>query len=154
MTRPLGISLWFPQARICVEYIMTDKSTGRSILNNGQASFKSLLLRGALGWTRYFSGITVITPPLVLQMGTPFQRKVWDALREIPSGTTLSYSALAAKVNRPGAVRAIGGAVGRNPISILIPCHRVVGIGGKITGYAGGIAKKQWLLNHEKRALC
>ena len=81
--------------------------------------------------------------------GTAFQRKVWAALREIPAGATKSYSDLAAAVGRPNAVRAVGMINGRNPISIVVPCHRVIGKDGSLTGYGGGLDRKRWLLQHE-----
>jgi methylated-DNA-[protein]-cysteine S-methyltransferase len=81
--------------------------------------------------------------------GTHFQRRVWDALREIPLGTTTNYGALAAHLGMPSASRAVGAANGKNPISLILPCHRVVGAGGALTGYAGGLELKQWLLEHE-----
>jgi O-6-methylguanine DNA methyltransferase len=81
--------------------------------------------------------------------GTPFQRKVWAALSDIPSGTTLSYGALAARLGMPKAVRAVGFANGANPISVVVPCHRVVGANGSLTGYGGGLHRKRWLLTHE-----
>jgi methylated-DNA-[protein]-cysteine S-methyltransferase len=83
--------------------------------------------------------------------GTPFQQAVWRALREIPPGVTWSYAALARHVGREGAARAVGSANARNPISIIVPCHRVVGTDGKLTGYGGGLPTKQWLLAHEQR---
>lgn len=82
--------------------------------------------------------------------GTPFQRRVWDALIEIPFGETTTYGALAAKLGKPTAMRAVGAAVGRNPISIVIPCHRVLGADGTLTGFAGGLACKEFLLAHEQ----
>lgn len=85
--------------------------------------------------------------------GTPFQLTVWDALRGIPFGTTVSYGELATKVGRPGAARAIGHSVARNPIGIVVPCHRVVGAKGLLTGFAAGVDKKRWLLNHERGLL-
>jgi methylated-DNA-[protein]-cysteine S-methyltransferase len=81
--------------------------------------------------------------------GTPFQQEVWAALREIRPGTTVSYSELAAAIDRPAAVRAVGAANARNPIAIVIPCHRVVGADGRLTGYGGGLDRKRWLLRHE-----
>lgn len=81
--------------------------------------------------------------------GTPFQQRVWRLLQQIPHGQTRSYGQLAASMGAPSASRAVGMANGRNPISIIIPCHRVIGAGGKLTGYAGGLATKQWLLKHE-----
>ncbi|MBM7113629.1 methylated-DNA--[protein]-cysteine S-methyltransferase [Archangium primigenium] len=83
--------------------------------------------------------------------GTPFQHAVWAALREIPWGHTWSYAQLARHLGRDGAARAVGSANARNPLSILVPCHRVVGASGSLTGYAGGLAAKQWLLAHERR---
>ena len=82
--------------------------------------------------------------------GTAFQRRVWTALREIAPGETVSYSALAARLGMPGASRAVGLANGRNPIAIAVPCHRVIGADGSLTGYAGGIERKRWLLGHER----
>lgn len=83
--------------------------------------------------------------------GTPFQQRVWSLLREIPYGRTTTYGALARRLGDPKAVRAVGLANGRNPISILIPCHRVVGADGSLTGYGGGVERKRWLLGHEER---
>ena len=94
----------------------------------------------------YFAGeLTTFDLPLAAR-GTPFQQRVWAALREIPYGTTASYGQLAAELGAPGASRAVGAANGRNPISIVVPCHRVVGSAGAITGYAGGIERKRFLL--------
>jgi methylated-DNA-[protein]-cysteine S-methyltransferase len=81
--------------------------------------------------------------------GTPFQRKVWTALSKIPVGTTTSYGALAAQLGMPQAVRAVGHANGSNPISVVVPCHRVIGANGSLTGYGGRLERKQWLLQHE-----
>jgi methylated-DNA-[protein]-cysteine S-methyltransferase len=81
--------------------------------------------------------------------GTPFQRKVWTALAAIPVGMTLSYGALAAKLDMPKAVRAVGHANGSNPISVVVPCHRLIGADGSLVKYGGGLARKRWLLRHE-----
>lgn len=81
--------------------------------------------------------------------GTDFQRAVWRALGGIPAGTTLTYAALAVRLGRPAAVRAVGAANGQNPIAIVIPCHRLIGADGALTGYAGGLPRKRWLLRHE-----
>lgn len=86
---------------------------------------------------------------LDLEQGTPFQRSVWRALLAIPAGATTSYGTLATGLGRPQAVRALGAAVGRNPLSIIVPCHRVVGSNGSLTGYAGGLDRKQALLELE-----
>lgn len=99
----------------------------------------------------YFGGQrTEFDLPLNL-VGTPFQRTVWAALREIPYGETWSYGELAKRIGRPGAARAVGLANGRNPIGILVPCHRVVGASGDLTGYGGGLERKQHLLDFERR---
>ena len=84
--------------------------------------------------------------------GTPFQRSVWKALTAIPPGETRSYGALAAKLGRPRSVRAVGAANGANPISVVVPCHRVIGADGLLTGYGGGLERKRWLLAHEGAA--
>jgi methylated-DNA-[protein]-cysteine S-methyltransferase len=81
--------------------------------------------------------------------GTPFQRKVWTALPGIPAGTTMSYGALAAKLGAPKAMRAVGHANGSNPISVVVPCHRLVGANGSLIKYGGGLERKRWLLKHE-----
>ena len=81
--------------------------------------------------------------------GTPFQREVWDALGRIPFGHTRTYGELADELGRPGAARAVGAATGLNPISVVIPCHRLVGADGSLTGFAGGLDTKRWLLDHE-----
>lgn len=97
----------------------------------------------------YFAGeLTDFDLPLQLR-GTPFQRRVWDALQEIPFGETISYGELARRVGNPKASRAVGLANGRNPIAIVVPCHRVIGADGSLTGYGGGIERKVWLLEHE-----
>jgi methylated-DNA-[protein]-cysteine S-methyltransferase len=82
--------------------------------------------------------------------GTPFQRRGWAALREIPYGETMSYGQLADRIGRPTAARAVGLANGRNPVGIIVPCHRVIGADGKLTGYGGGVARKQHLLTFER----
>ena len=85
--------------------------------------------------------------------GTPFQKKVWQALLQIPYGHTWSYGQLAAHIGQPKASRAVGLANGRNPLSIIVPCHRVIGANGQLTGYGGGIERKRWLLVHEAETL-
>jgi methylated-DNA-[protein]-cysteine S-methyltransferase len=87
--------------------------------------------------------------PLATTRGTPFQRDVWRALRAIPYGATTSYGEIAQEIERPKAVRAVGAAVGMNPWGIVVPCHRVVGKAGALTGFAGGLPRKRWLLEHE-----
>jgi methylated-DNA-[protein]-cysteine S-methyltransferase len=98
----------------------------------------------------YFAGRrATFDLPLDLQGGTPFQQSVWQALLRIPSGGTTSYGSLSERIGRARAVRAVGAAVGRNPLSVVVPCHRVVGIDGALTGYAGGLQRKTALLQLE-----
>ncbi len=98
----------------------------------------------------YFDGdLAVIDTLPTATAGTPFQREVWKALRDIPCGQILSYGQLAAQLGRSGAARAVGAANGSNPVSIVVPCHRVIGSSGALTGYAGGVTRKEWLLRHE-----
>ena len=111
---------------------------------NGQRITQHLLAADRQAATRQAFDL-----PLDLSGGTPFQQAVWRALLAIPSGATTSYGALARALGSPTAVRAVGAAVGRNPISIVVPCHRVLGAGGALTGYAGGLARKQALLRLE-----
>jgi methylated-DNA-[protein]-cysteine S-methyltransferase len=98
----------------------------------------------------YFEGdLDAITRLPTATNGTDFQRAVWDALRRIPVGHTISYGALALQIGRPTATRAVGLANGANPIAIVIPCHRVIGANASLTGYGGGLDRKRWLLAHE-----
>ncbi|GIK99361.1 MAG: methylated-DNA--protein-cysteine methyltransferase [Alphaproteobacteria bacterium] len=102
----------------------------------------------------YFRGdLAAIDELDIADCGTPFQRAVWQALRRIPCGGTVSYAALAQRIGRPAAVRAVGHANGANPVSIVVPCHRVIGSDGSLTGYGGGIERKRWLLAHERARL-
>lgn len=101
-------------------------------------------------FTRYFEGdVHAIDDLECATNGTPFQQEVWNALLAIPAGQTLSYGALAVRIGKPSAVRAVGLANGANPISVVVPCHRVIGTDGSLTGYGGGLERKRWLLAHE-----
>ncbi len=98
----------------------------------------------------YFEGDVRAIDDLPVDLrGTPFQNAVWSALREIPCGETTSYGELARRIGRPNAVRAVGLANGANPVGIVVPCHRVIGASGALTGYGGGLPRKRWLLAHE-----
>ena len=101
----------------------------------------------------YFAGTRLAFELAVAPVGTAFQRSVWRALATIAYGTTASYAAIAATIGQPKASRAVGAANGRNPISIVVPCHRVIGANGSLTGYAGGVARKEYLLQLEQRNL-
>ncbi len=100
--------------------------------------------------TAYFAGdMAALDAVPVAGIGSTFQRRVWAALRQIPAGETRSYGQLAAAIGQPSASRAVGLANGANPIGIVVPCHRVIGTSGALTGYAGGVERKAWLLRHE-----
>ena len=106
--------------------------------------------RAAEALAAYFAGdLAAIESIETMTAGTEFQRKVWAALRTIPQGETLSYGQLAARIGKPRAVRAVGLANGQNPVAIVVPCHRVIGANGSLTGYGGGVERKGWLLAHE-----
>lgn len=118
---------------------------GTVTLTDGDAP---VTVRSAL--SAYFAGHTdVLDGVSVATAGTDFQRSVWAALRRIPAGQTRSYGELATMLGKPGASRAVGLANGSNPIAIVVPCHRVIGANGTLTGYAGGVDRKRWLLAHE-----
>ena len=98
----------------------------------------------------YFAGERVTFSLPLAAVGTPFQQQVWRELVNIRYGTTISYTELARRVGRPRSIRAVGGANGRNPVCIIVPCHRVIGAGGALTGYSAGIEAKRWLLDFER----
>ena len=127
-----------------------------SLLRRGYPGRETRLERGAepskarRAVEAYFDGERHAFDGLELETGgTPFQRELWTSLRSIPWGTTTSYGALAVKLGRPRAMRAVGAANGANPIAIIQPCHRVIGADGSLTGFGGGIERKRWLLAHE-----
>ncbi|MDN4476904.1 methylated-DNA--[protein]-cysteine S-methyltransferase [Demequina sp. SYSU T00192] len=106
--------------------------------------------RAERAFAAYFAGEAADVPVDAVAPGTPFQREVWEALRDIPAGRTWTYTQVAARIGRPTATRAVAAAIGRNPLTVAVPCHRVVGADGALTGYAGGIERKRWLLAHER----
>jgi methylated-DNA-[protein]-cysteine S-methyltransferase len=117
---------------------------------NVELAYNQDRLRRAL--RDYFEGDVEAIDTLPVETGgTTFQRTVWRALREIACGTTASYATLAERIGRPTAVRAVGLANGSNPVGIVVPCHRVIGSNGSLTGYGGGIERKRWLLAHESK---
>lgn len=123
--------------RVTIDHVVTPDRDGRLDLVLDQLE-------------EYFSGSRrEFTVPLVLS-GTDFQRAVWRRLAEIPYGSTASYGEVATAIGRPSAARAVGAATGLNPISVIIPCHRLVGANGALTGFAGGLDAKRWLLRHEQ----
>lgn len=151
-------------------YLEIESPIGELLAIGGDAGLRRLLLNGegSFDWRKTRlredrQGLAVVAAQLgeyfagereefELQLdphGTEFQLAVWQALREIPYGQTRSYGQIAAAVGRPKAARAVGGANNRNPIAVIVPCHRVIGAGGSMVGYAGGLGRKSWLLDHE-----
>ena len=117
--------------------------------DDGRSPASALLAQARRQLEEYFAGSRTTFDLPLSPAGTPFQRRVWDALRAIPYGTTLSYSELARRLGDLRATRAVGAANGRNSIPIIVPCHRVVGANGALTGFGGGLDCKRWLLEHE-----
>lgn len=107
------------------------------------------LKRVAAELTAYFSGKSKTFSVPIRAKGTPFQKRVWSVLTTIPFGATLSYGDVAARIGRPKSSRAVGNAVGQNPIAVVVPCHRILPASGKLGGYSGGVNIKQWLLERE-----
>ena len=144
---PVGILEISGTAEAIYELNFTDKKQIENTLNE---SHPAILHQYSSQLDEYFQGKRKnFTIPYVLE-GTDFQKKVWHALTEIPYGKTGSYQDIAIAVNSEKAVRAVGSANGKNKISIIIPCHRIIGANGKLTGYGGGLWRKEWLLKHEK----
>ena len=112
-----------------------------------------LLLIATAQFDEYFAGKRMVFDLPFKQKGTNFQQSVWEYLARIPYGTTISYAKLAAEMEQPLAIRAIAAANGKNNLWIAVPCHRVIGSNGSLTGYAGGLWRKQWLLQHEARTM-
>lgn len=126
-------------------------ATQRGPREAARAGEDAVLARAREQLAEYFAGSRTAFDLPLAPRGTPFEREVWRALTAIPFGETTCYSTLAARLGRPGAARAVGAANGKNPIAIVIPCHRVVGARGALVGYAGGLDAKAWLLGHESR---
>lgn len=118
-----------------------------------EAGANAILDRAAEQLAEYFAGSRREFDLALDPVGTPFQQRAWEVLRGIPYGATMSYGEQAAALGDAGAARAVGAANGRNPISIIVPCHRVVAASGNLTGFAGGISTKAWLLAHERATL-
>jgi methylated-DNA-[protein]-cysteine S-methyltransferase len=147
LTDPEGalLMLEFADAEDRVQRLLGRRGTGRPAEGRAPAPLAAAL-------DAYFAGDCAAIDRLrAAADGTPFQRDVWAALRRIPAGGTLSYGELAARLGRGRAVRAVGRANGANPVAIVVPCHRVIGADGTLTGYGGGLERKRWLLDHEQR---
>ncbi len=153
ISSPLGlITLVATDSHLLCAYMENQKHTEKISLSSIPLCSGHPVLQAGAKWLEdYFSGLRPDPRAIPLApAGTSFQIKVWDALRNIPYGETVTYGQLAKALDIASA-QAVGGAVGRNPLSIFIPCHRVIGAGGQLTGYAGGLQRKAWLLRHEER---
>lgn len=149
---PIGFLHILEDQQGITNIIFVNEEESLAIKKDTTGSFGKQL---ALELERYFSGeLKKFTVPLSLQVGTPFQQQVWQALQNVPYGSTQSYADIAVAIENPKAVRAIGQANRNNPLPIVIPCHRIIGKNGSMTGYSGaseiGIAKKRYLLALEK----
>lgn len=144
---PLGLlELMATDQGICQVIYCGDKSSSEQKI---RSNVNAMTSQGKQELAEYFSGQRQkFTVPLDAQ-GTPFQQTVWHCLTQIPFGAVKAYGEIAKIINKPKASQAVGGANGRNPIAIIVPCHRVIGANGSLTGYAGGLERKLWLLNHE-----
>lgn len=155
ITSPIGrLSIAARDGRLCLLHFGGESAHVRRTLERwypGQAIERHSDPAGtATALRRYFGGeISALDGIEVELNGTPFQRRVWEALRNIRAGSTCSYSDLARTIGAQSAVRAVGTANGANPVAIVVPCHRVIGADGSLTGYGGGLERKRWLLQHE-----
>jgi methylated-DNA-[protein]-cysteine S-methyltransferase len=145
-----------PVGRIIV--IADDEAVTRIELSakhrpKGKPAYNSVLTRAEKQLAEYFAGQREEFDLLLKPEGTAFQKKVWEALKRIPFGQTRTYGQIAKAVKSPAASRAVGAACGRNPLPIVVPCHRVIGSSGSLTGFGGGLAMKEWLLKHEGATL-
>jgi methylated-DNA-[protein]-cysteine S-methyltransferase len=156
---PVGDLILFARGEALVAMAFADRAAWipkQLAARFGEVTYKSV--RDPAGAAtivrRYLDGdLHALAAIAVDTAGTPFQARVWQALRQIPAGATQSYGDLARAVGHPEAVRAVGAANGANPVSLVIPCHRVIGSDGKLTGYGGGLPRKRWLLVHERALL-
>jgi methylated-DNA-[protein]-cysteine S-methyltransferase len=149
MESPVGALRLLSDGEALVGVTMEDRAGGLR-LDSADGRGDPLLEKARRELAEWFAGErTTFSLPL-RPRGTPFQLEVWRALCEIPFGETRTYGEIAARLGRPSASRAVGAANGRNPIGIVVPCHRVIGADGTLTGYAGGMERKRWLLEHER----
>lgn len=148
MTSPVGELLLTSNGDALTTVYFEDPKYGPTS-TDGWIRDDSVLAEARQQLEEYFRGERTEFDLALAPKGTDFQRSVWRALTEIPYAATTSYGAIAARIGKPSASRAVGAANGRNPISIIVPCHRVIGSGGDLTGYGGGLDRKRWLLDHE-----
>jgi methylated-DNA-[protein]-cysteine S-methyltransferase len=152
---PLGpIVLTVRHAALAAAHFGDQKIVPAAYAHAKRCDSDALLLRARDVLLRYFETATLDADLPLCAVGTPFQERVWRAIARIPAGDTCTYGDIARELGAPDAVRAVGAATGRNPLCIFIPCHRVIGSQGALTGYAGGLDRKRALLALEQRADC
>lgn len=151
---PLGLLQLFAHGDELIRVHLPDQepaaASGTDLENNRERR-TPVLAQTAQQLAEYFAGTRIVFELPLAPKGSGFQERVWRQLLAIPYGTTKSYGEIARAIGRPSASRAVGTANGSNPIAIIVPCHRVIGQNGTLTGYAGGLAAKRWLLEHEAR---
>ena len=153
-----ALTLAARDGRLCILHFGAREAAVRAALQKwypGESTERRRDPAGAAtALAKYFSGQLDVLDTLDVEMnGTPFQQRVWHALRAVRAGHTASYADIAAAIGAPAAVRAVGAANGANPIALVVPCHRIIGSNGSLTGYGGGLRRKEWLLRHEGRRL-
>jgi methylated-DNA-[protein]-cysteine S-methyltransferase len=150
MVSPIGPLLLTSDGAALTGVYMTDHEHGPVIGKDWvEDGTRAPLSEAARQLAAYFAGDRTEFDLPLAPAGTEFQKRVWDELTRIPYGLTVSYGEIAERIGNPKGVRAVGLANGRNPISIVVPCHRVIGANGKLVGYGGGLPRKEWLLAHE-----
>jgi methylated-DNA-[protein]-cysteine S-methyltransferase len=149
---PIGRLLLVARGDALAGIYMEDHA-GAPLNDAGWIQDEARFRRARAQLTEYFEGARTSFDVPMAPVGTPFQRRVWSALQAIPFAETITYGELARRVGSPGAARAVGRANATNPLSIVVPCHRVTGADGSLTGYAGGEERKRWLLEHERAVL-
>ena len=155
VSSPIGrLTLAAHERRVCLLHFGADSPGARRALARwypGMAVERHHDPAGAsTALARYFDGDVAALDGIEVELnGTPFQRRVWDALRHVRAGTTTSYGDIARSIGATSAVRAVGAANGANPVALVVPCHRIIGTNGSLTGYGGGLDRKRWLLHHE-----
>ena len=145
MRSPIGTLRLYAEIDQLVEVVLPDRPAPPGIRRR-----TDVLDQAAAQLAEYFAGRRHVFALALAPRGTAFQRMVWDALLRIPYGETRGYGELARALGRPSASRAVGAANGRNPLAIIVPCHRLIGASGALTGYGGGLPAKRWLLDHER----
>jgi len=152
---PVGaLTLATRSDRLCLVHFGADRPAAETMLrrwyHDGSITEPSgpMPVAERLAW--YFAGEPAALDGIDVELnGTPFQERVWQALRDVRAGQTASYGDIARRIGAPNAVRAVGAANGANPVAIVVPCHRIIGSSGSLTGYGGGLERKRWLLRHE-----